>query len=60
MELTINELHFMKRQIEARIEWINDNPDDFSEEEGEIEALKSLLSKLENIKYNLEEAENGK
>ena len=50
----------MKRQLEARIEWINDNPNDFSEEEGEIEALKSLLSKLENIKYNLEEAENGK
>lgn len=35
MELNPSEIHFMKRTLEARQEWIKDNPDDDSIEEDE-------------------------
>ena len=46
MKLTASEVHFIKRNIDARIEWVKDNPADASEEEGEVDCLKSVLNKL--------------
>ena len=54
VKLTISEIHFMKRQLEARAEWIRDNPNDFSEEEGEKRCVDSALAKLNKIEVNLE------
>ena len=51
--LTISEIHFIKRNIKARSEWLKDNPDDFSEEEGEKECINSAVKKLENIRVDL-------
>jgi len=60
MKLTISEIHFIKRQLEARSEWIKDNPNDFSEEEGEKECVDSALEKLNKIKVDLEVSQNEK
>ncbi len=54
VKLTISEIHFIKRQLIARAEWIKDNPDDVSIEETEEENINSLLKKLESIKLSLE------
>jgi len=53
MKLTISEIHFIIRNIEARIEWIKDNPHDISEEEGEIRNLKSVLNKLNSFNFEI-------
>jgi hypothetical protein len=55
--LTISEIHFAKRTIEARIEWIKDNKQDASEEEGELQNLCSILNKLESLRIGLNEEE---
>jgi len=54
IELTIHELHFLMRQIEARIEWIADNPHDESIEENEQSCVESLLGKLLKLKIKME------
>ena len=55
MKFNISELHFIKRNIEARIEWIKDNPQDFSEEEGELKSLESVFQKIKSINLELNE-----
>ena len=55
MKITTSECHFIIRNIEARIEWIKDNPDDASEEEGEIRNLKSVLEKLRSLSFEIKE-----
>ena len=57
MKITISEIHFIIRNLRARKEWIKDNPNDFSEEEGEKECINSALMKLESIKLDLIEGE---
>ena len=56
MNLTISEIHFIIRNLEAREEWIIDNPNDGSEEEKEKENIQSALQKLRslNIKFKLD------
>jgi len=56
MRIKISELHFAIRTIEARVEWIVDNKNDSSEEEGELDNLESLLDKLNKCGFELKEA----
>ena len=58
IELTISEIHFMKRQLIARAEWIKDNPDEYSVEEDEEKNINSALEKLNKIKVDLEVSQN--
>jgi hypothetical protein len=53
MELNPSEIHFIKRTLEARQEWIKDNPDDDSIEEDEKECIESILNKLPEVKWIL-------
>jgi len=54
MKFTISEIHFIIRNVVARIEWIKNNPDDFSEEEGEKNNLISVLNKLSKLEIDVE------
>lgn len=49
MDFTISELHFIKKQIDSRLSWLKDEPDDPSEEEGEIKNLKSAVQKINEV-----------
>ncbi len=54
VELTISEIHFIRRNLIARVEWIKDNPDCFSIEEEEKECVDSTLEKISKLMANLE------
>jgi len=52
MELTSTEIHYIRRTLIARAEWIKDNfHNDDSIEEYEQEAIKSVLSKLDKLHF---------
>lgn len=53
MELTISEVYYIINQLEARKEWIKDNPDDSSIEQYELENITIALQKLKAIKLRI-------
>ena len=54
MNITPSEIHFAIRNFTARLEWLKDNPEDFSEEENEAFWLNSFKNKLENLSAKID------
>ena len=54
INLTVDEIHFIKRQLVARSEWIKDNPHDDSIEEDELNCINSALQKLNKLEFLVE------
>jgi len=52
--LTSDEIYFIKKNLEARMEWIEDNPGwDESIQVGELEGIKSVLDKLLKVNWEV-------
>jgi hypothetical protein len=50
MKFTIQEAYIILKNIEARNQWLEDNPDDSSEIENESEIIPKILDKFYGVK----------